>query len=80
MKLYIYKNKIYHQCVSEYRSRSVNYSDYAFYSSEYKIRNGEAKCQYCSFTAPGFLFISKVISNFWVDHGILPEGGKWLEL
>ena len=70
MKLYIYKDRIYHQCVSES----------AFYSAEYKIRSGEAKCLYCYFTAPGFLFISKVISNFWVDHGILPEGGKWLEL
>jgi len=70
MKLYIYKDRIYHQCVSES----------AFYSAEYKIRSGEAKCLYCDFTAPGFLFISKMNLDFWIGHGVLPKGGKWLEL
>ena len=74
MKLYIYKDRIYHQCVSES----------AFYSAEYKIRSGEAKCLYCDFTAPGFLFISKMnlekktYSSYSCTG--LPKGGKWLEL
>ena len=78
MKLYIYKNRIYHQCVQSRRAPI----DRVFYSFEYNIRSGEAKCPYCSFIAPGFLFIGKVIFlDRWLNnYEILPEGGKWLEL
>jgi len=80
MKLYIYKNRIYHEC--KYLNSTNPYSLYSF---KYKIRSGEVKCPYCSFIAPGFLFIGKVI---FLDSGmippvlltVLPEGGKWLEL
>lgn len=73
MKLYIYKDRIYHEC------KYLN-SIGPFYSFEYGIRSGEAKCLYCDFTAPGFLFISKMNLDFWIGHGVLPKGGKWLEL
>jgi len=77
MKLYIYKDRIYHEC------KYLN-SIGPFYSFEYGIRSGEAKCLYCDFTAPGFLFISKMnlekktYSSYSCTG--LPKGGKWLEL
>jgi len=76
MKLYIYKDRIYHEC------KYLNFI-IPFYSSNYTIKNGEAKCQYCSFTiAPGFLFIASNIKSVsgLMNCSSLPKGGKWLEL
>jgi len=75
MKLYIYKDRIYHEC------KYLN-SIGPFYSFEYGIRSGEVKCLYCSFTAPGFLFIANNIKSRsrLMNCSSLPEGGKWLEL
>ena len=75
MKLYIYKDRIYHEC------KYLNFI-IPFYSSNYTITNGEAKCRHCRFTAPGFLFIANNIKSRsrLMNCSSLPEGGKWLEL